>query len=393
LTVFELRLTLARSMGIRLTVRSGWTRSGAEAVYEFDQDRIVVGRGSGADVRLPHRAVSAIHATLRAHGQGHAIVDEDSTNGTRVNGTRITPGRLKPLRDGDAIDIGGFRLDVAQRAVAEATSADRTAALARQLVREMLEGEGEEPTPPRVSVLNGPEQGEILYIPAPPVRLLVGRGDGCELVLSDGDASREHVELLRDLDGVLVRDLGSKNGLEVNGRRLTERRLRDRDELVVGATALLFEEPAEAQLRALEEEPDLETLLPLEADPSAEQPFATPQPKREPGPDDSAAAARSSFGTTDERDAVAGGPEESPGASEPSTVHPDAARLGEVSGEGSGEATGEGAEGTGVAGEPTGADASRRRASRPATDLLIYGLAAVVLAASLLGLFLLLRAG
>ncbi|MCZ7682551.1 MAG: FHA domain-containing protein [Sandaracinaceae bacterium] len=80
-------------MGVRLHVRSLWgPRTGEEVVYEFDQDRILLGRGRGADVCLPHRAVSLRHASIELSGARYAIVDHGSTNGTRVGGARLVPG-------------------------------------------------------------------------------------------------------------------------------------------------------------------------------------------------------------------------------------------------------------------------------------------------------------
>ncbi len=100
-------------MGVRIKVRSLWGESSSSVlVYEFAQDRIVVGRGRSADVLLPNTAVSASHATIRTHEVGYAITDEGSTNGTRINESLLAVGRPKILRTGDRIELGGYRLDV-----------------------------------------------------------------------------------------------------------------------------------------------------------------------------------------------------------------------------------------------------------------------------------------
>ncbi len=273
-------------MGVRLTVKSSWSEAtgSVPCVFEFDQERVTVGRSAGSDVLLPHQAVSGQHATFRAQGAGWVVQDEGSTNGTRVNGSAIPPGRPKPLRTGDIVDVGGFavRVEVGV-AVTAATSVDRTSALARRLVRELVDPEGTAP-PPRLLVLNGPDEGKALDVPEPPARLLVGRGESCDLALKDADASREHAEIVRDLDGVIVRDLGSKNGVLVNDRRVTERRLRDRDEVLVGATVLVYEDVAETMLREIAAEPDRKLDTPP---PPAPEPAADDAPPDEPAPTDS----------------------------------------------------------------------------------------------------------
>jgi pSer/pThr/pTyr-binding forkhead associated (FHA) protein len=243
-------------MGLRLEVGTA-TNEPAHAVYEFDQARVVFGRASGADVRLPHAAVSHTHASVRVQASAYVVVDESSTNGTRVNGQRIAPGRPKTIRDGDVVLVGPFRIVVRTAVpVGEGASAERTTELARRLARLAL-GDVRALGAPRLVVLHGPDAGREIDLGAVPLAVRVGRGETCELTLSDADVSREHVELVHDADGVLVRDLESKNGLFVHERRIQEKRLHHGDEVRIGGTVLRFEEPADEAIERLQAEPDL----------------------------------------------------------------------------------------------------------------------------------------
>ena len=69
----------------------------------LDLPRIVLGRGAHADVRLPSRAVSELHAVLLNDKHEVTILDEGSTNGTRVNGQPLPRGRRKVLHDGSLL--------------------------------------------------------------------------------------------------------------------------------------------------------------------------------------------------------------------------------------------------------------------------------------------------
>lgn len=69
----------------------------------------------------------------------------------------------------------------------------------------------------------------------------IGRNPDCEVVLADPNVSRRHAEVRRDSGGFLVNDLGSLNGMRVNGARVKEQRLVDGDEIVIGTTTLRFE--------------------------------------------------------------------------------------------------------------------------------------------------------
>jgi len=131
-------------MGVRITVQSLWPKTNASTfVYEFAQSRIIIGRSRSADVQLPHAAVSGTHASIRTQGAGYALLDEGSTNGTRVNEVPVAPGRAKGLRSNDSIDLGGYRLNIEVGVpVAGTMSARLTADFARQMLAEQLPSQG-----------------------------------------------------------------------------------------------------------------------------------------------------------------------------------------------------------------------------------------------------------
>lgn len=262
-------------MGVRLVIRSAEGQPlSEELAYDFEQARIVIGRGAGADVRIPHLTVSEVHATLRQQDAAYVILDNESTNGTRVNGTRVTGDRPKRLHDGDHIEVGAYVVEFKSGVLLQAPATiERTAELARRLFRNSQAGA--RVGAPRLVVLSGPDTGKSVDIPPPPSRVRVGRGEECQLVLPDERVSREQLELVHDLDGVLLTSLDTKNGVDVNNQRVAHRRLRDGDELVIGATRLLFEEPAEESIDSLVEEAD----RPVAAAPAAAaagQPAAKP---------------------------------------------------------------------------------------------------------------------
>ena len=97
-----------------------------------------------------------------------------------------------------------------------------------------------------------PERGPWLRAiqgPSPRDRLAVrdgavlGRGRAADLRLPDGLASRRHARFTRVGACWRVHDLGSKNGVRVNGRRAAAAGalLAPGDRVAVGATLLLFE--------------------------------------------------------------------------------------------------------------------------------------------------------
>ena len=79
-------------------------------------------------------------------------------------------------------------------------------------------------------------------VPLSSDRVVIGRSRECDVRIDDGNVSRRHAELSRDHDERwTVVDLGSTNGTEVNGRRVTRRTpLGDGDRISIGGTELVF---------------------------------------------------------------------------------------------------------------------------------------------------------
>lgn len=78
-----------------------------------------------------------------------------------------------------------------------------------------------------------------------PVRhqpLVVGRGESAHVaVIEDEYLSHEHFEIVSEAGGFCVRDLASKNGTWVNGRRVSEHRLQPLDRIRAGRSLFALE--------------------------------------------------------------------------------------------------------------------------------------------------------
>jgi pSer/pThr/pTyr-binding forkhead associated (FHA) protein len=271
-------------MGVRFVVRScEGKKPSAEIDFPFDQARIVLGRGASADVRIPHRTVSEFHATVQMRGDSWMLADAKSTNGTRLNGRSLQGDRPRKLHDSDLIEIGAYVLSFHTGVlVPEPVSAERTAELARRLLRDAYGARAQAMPAPRLCVVSGPETGKLLEIAPAPSRSLIGRQKSCKLVLAATDIAPEHVEVVHDQDGVLVRALAD-HVFRVSGHPQRSRRLRDGDEISVGETRLLFEEPAQVAIEALKNEPDLAFTPPPRTETEAAVP-APPPAEEQPAP-------------------------------------------------------------------------------------------------------------
>jgi FhaA, N-terminal domain/FHA domain len=72
-------------------------------------------------------------------------------------------------------------------------------------------------------------------------RILIGRSRECDIQLDDPNTSRRHAEVRREGGAWVVADLGSTNGIKVNGSRVAEAELHPGDEVTLGLVRLRFE--------------------------------------------------------------------------------------------------------------------------------------------------------
>jgi hypothetical protein len=69
---------------------------------------------------------------------------------------------------------------------------------------------------------------------------VLGRSREADVRLADVNVSRRHAELRQEGATYWIVDLGSTNGLQVNGKRAERARLRDGDRITMGSTEVVF---------------------------------------------------------------------------------------------------------------------------------------------------------
>ncbi|HTB59562.1 MAG TPA: FHA domain-containing protein [Polyangia bacterium] len=216
-----------------------------------DTNEIRIGRRPDLELPLPYPALSGLHARLvRVDDRWH-LEDLASTNGTRLDGERLVPRQLRPIAPGAQIALGQITL-VFDGTVGAIAGAERTATIARRLVSDLFSASSDLATP-SLTIVGGVPARPPLRLEATDRRYVAGRGETCDLQLVSDEISREHLEIFRRWDGVVVSDLGSKNGVRVNDVAVVEqRRLRDGDLIQIGPATLRLSDPADRYLRDFE---------------------------------------------------------------------------------------------------------------------------------------------
>lgn len=229
-----------------------------EFEYEFDEDRISIGRDQDNEIQVPLSTVSRKHCVLFQDNDEWFLEDLKSTHGTRHNGRPVGAGGKKLLRDGDSIDLIHFKITFqnAERASPD-YSAEKTEALARKMVEEVLATIGKDGGEvPYVRVMNGPDEGKRFDIGVDVSEVVVGRGNDCDFQINDANISRRHAIIKRDWNEITIEDAGSKNGVVINDRKIARAAaLRDADEILLGAVRLTFIDPSAKFIGKLDDIP------------------------------------------------------------------------------------------------------------------------------------------
>jgi pSer/pThr/pTyr-binding forkhead associated (FHA) protein len=151
----------------------------------------IVGREPLVDIVLPFPGVSSRHACLEALGAGRfRLTDLGSSNGTYVRGQRVTSA---DLQFGEDLRFGSVVFNWAEH-------------------RAPLDAES-----------------------ALPRGLVLGRDPSCDLVVADGRVSGRHLRVIAQQGGLLILDVGSANGVAVNGRPVTKALITPADQVTLGS--------------------------------------------------------------------------------------------------------------------------------------------------------------
>ncbi len=195
---------------------------GKTTVVPLVRDEITIGRKEGNTIRLTERNVSRRHARLRKTDSQYLIEDLQSYNGVKVNGQRIS--EEVPLEAGDEVTIGDYVIAMQSDAAAATPSAEP--------------GAFSEPTPPaRIVMLTPPAPGAEFAMRH---GMRIGRAEDLDVWVNHRSISREHAEIRVDGDEVSIVDLGSANGMRVNGEDTKEAVLGSGDVIELGQVRFRF---------------------------------------------------------------------------------------------------------------------------------------------------------
>lgn len=215
---------------------------------------VVLGRDESADVRVEDKKVSRRHAAFKlVDGKPH-VEDLGSSNGVRVDGARIA--KRTRIDAQSEVRVGGY---IVTLEIHHPRESDATGALELDALPGMSEGTGPmvRSVPRRgsgavsrvassaaVATLIGldpPVEGERFLLR--PGENVIGRLGECEVAVLHNSVSRQHARIVAGHDHISIVDLGSSNGVFVEGRRAESAELAHGDRIRIGDVHFRLEHP------------------------------------------------------------------------------------------------------------------------------------------------------
>lgn len=192
-----------------------------ERVVKLQEGVSRLGRAEDNDLVLADVGVSRRHARLVVTRESVRFEDLGSGNGTYYKGFRV---QAQDLDDGDELVVDPFVLQFR--------------------IKGSTKKEGNAPPPAsatsvRLDVIAGAGLARPSY--AISARgLTMGRSETRDVVVPDPAASRHHCSVVPRENSWVLRDMGSANGVYVNGVRVRESLLADGDRIRIGNTEFRF---------------------------------------------------------------------------------------------------------------------------------------------------------
>jgi pSer/pThr/pTyr-binding forkhead associated (FHA) protein len=231
---------------------------GKQTTVPLVRDEVTIGRKEGNTIRLTERNVSRRHARLQKQNGHYLLHDLGSYNGIVINGQRLLDSQA--LKHGDQILIGDYKLAILEEATSQIQAPPPGSNGAHDTLDALPPAAPPAPapspiasappsappaaptqrvstpplSPPPTASATGEVPDEIRNMrlvflapagaPAPygldHLPIILGRSEVADISLPFSSISREHARLTVQGGSLVIEDLGSSNGVTVNGDKV-----------------------------------------------------------------------------------------------------------------------------------------------------------------------------
>ena len=233
------------------TARLEFVNAGSRQPFALSKPSVWLGRDPSCEVIFDSSSgtVSRKHAEIKIENGDYVIHDNNSFNGTLVNEQRITTPI--PLYHGDEIQlgIGGPELRFSSPSRVAPAGADLAGQRSVQSLpaaaipdagspKTIVFNKGASSSPKLDAVASSEPQLIMTVAFGQKTTLSIGRDDSNDISLDGLQISKRHAKLVRSGTDVVIDDLGSTNGVFINGNRVSRQVIRPEDSVQIGTFVL-----------------------------------------------------------------------------------------------------------------------------------------------------------
>ena len=195
-----------------------------------------LGRGAENDMVIEDSAVSRSHAMIRVRPDEMLLVDLGSRGGTKVAGQTLVG---KSIRSGGVVKIGQTTMNLVEVEAGEQAAAPVSSGGETMIAQPGASAGGV------MIVQSEPDAGKSF--PLVQGDNVVGRDPEGQMVLSDDAASRRHALIRNEQGNIMVFDLGSRTGTQVDGESLGGLVLSAGNTITLGTTEMVLMQPGSGE--------------------------------------------------------------------------------------------------------------------------------------------------
>ncbi len=198
--------------------------------------KLVIGRGSDADVVIDNTAVSRHHTAFALRGKDYFIEDLGSLNGTFVNGQKIT--RQTKLGDKDVIQIGKFKLIPAEQT-------DKSAAVSKSSAMDLDMDEEtvfvarkKQPAPiaettggPTLTVISGNGRPQTISLGGRS-SIKIGKDNSCDLVITGWFIAKAQCYIINRDNKNFIVPQKSWSATRLNNQKITTEKVLNKGDII-----------------------------------------------------------------------------------------------------------------------------------------------------------------
>lgn len=211
-----------------------------------DKEEWVLGRDPDvASILLEDPMVSRKHVICRLTPEGYILENLSSVNPVTQNGKVITEPVL--LRENDILQIGSTFFRFSEKTPSSVDGEEESLSpYAPELIEQgedlsSVNVENSEEARWFLKVVSGPNSGAEFALQTGATYILGKDPHLCDIIFQDLSVSRQHARLTTTEAGVLIEDLGSRNGVLINGEATTGKlNVISQDLISLGTTAFLL---------------------------------------------------------------------------------------------------------------------------------------------------------